>query len=501
MAHRRRGSVLLPLLAAALAACTPLPADLGRGQVVEQVRARGRPAQAVDPGQVPALVAELSAAPLTAVSAMQIALINNPKIRAHYAKLGIAAAEVYRAGRIRNPIFSVAVLDSNRSGEVSQNTYSLVASLSDLITLPARKRLAAAEFAIVQREVGAELLRLAARTEAAFYRFVAAKQVATMRAQVAKAADLSRQLAQRYFEAGNLTPRALAQEKAAAAEARIDALRAEDAAFAARTELATILGLPVAGRWDARQPLALPVAREDDLQDLLLLARDNRLDLAAATARADRLADELCYNDWRRWLGELDIGVERERETDGAYLTGPTLDWELPIFTQHRDRLLELDAELQAAIAEVARLLLDSDNGVHRAYAGTQNARARVEAFRTRLLPARMEAVAQAQLEENFMLIGTFELLLSKQREYDAYQGYLEALGDYWIARAALAQAVGRRLPSSDHIAAGQVDAGELLRPEAGAMHGIHGGHGEKHPQPEARKDTQEAPADVHGHH
>jgi len=151
--------------------------------------------------------------------------------------------------------------------------------------------------------------------------------------------------------------------------------------------------------------------------------------------------------------------------------------------------------------------MLDSDNGVRLAYAGTQNARARAEAFRTQLVPARMEATRQAQQEENFMLIGTFELLLSKQREYDAYQGYLEALGDYWIARAALAEAVGRRLPSSDRIAAGSVDAGEYLRPAAGAMHDMHGsmpGSGEdaeKRPQPEAHKDTQEAPADAHRQH
>ncbi|MBB3063266.1 TolC family protein [Microbulbifer rhizosphaerae] len=509
MAHRRKGTRaphLFLAVALGVAACTPLPADLGRSQVIDQVRARGRPAEAVDPELVPTLVSELSAAPLTADRAMQIALINNPEIRAHYAKLGIAAADVYRAGRIRNPVFSAAVLDSNRAGDVSQNTYSLVVSLSDLITLPARRRLAEAEFAIVQREIGAELLQLAAKAEEAFYHFVTAKQVAAMRGQVARAADLSRQLAERYFQAGNLTQRQLALENAAAAEAQINSLEAENAAFAARTKLAAILGLSVAGDWDAPAQLALPVAREDELRQLLLLARENRLDLAAAIARTDRLADKLCYNNWRRWLGELDIGVEYERETDGARLLGPTLEWEIPIFNQRGDRLLEVDAELQKAISEVARLMLNTDNGVRLAYVGTQNARARVEVYRTRLVPARMEAVAQAQLEENFMLIGTFELLLSKQREYDAFQGYLQALGDYWVARAALAEAVGRRLPSSDSIALGAVDPHEYLHPAAGGMRGMDSA------MPGARKeagklpphhaeDAQEAPEDAHRHH
>ncbi|WP_193189412.1 TolC family protein [Microbulbifer taiwanensis] len=503
MASRRRSAlVLVTGLAAALPACTQVPADLGRGQVQEQVRARGWPAEAAD--AAPPLVAEITAAPLSAESAIRLALVNNPDIRAHYAELGIAAAAVYRAGHIRNPLFSASVLDSNRSGEMDQITYGLAASFSDLITLPSRKRLARRQFTEVQYQVGAELVRLAAETEHAYYDYVTARQVAAMRGQVAKAAAVSLQLAERYFDAGNMTPRDLALERAAAAEAEVDRLQAEDAALAARTALADLLGLPLAGAWEVPAQLALPVTQEDDLGELLALARHSRLDLASASARAERLAEELCYTNWRRWLGELELGVERERETDGARLLGPTLSWEIPIFTQHRDQLLEVDAGLQMAIAEVARLMLDSDNAVRLAHAGVQNARARAETFRTRLLPARIEATQQAQLEENFMLIGTFELLLSKQREYNAYQGYLEALGDYWMTRAALAQAVGRRLPSGARASGTSAAAEDYLGTAAPA----HGGHGAMHPGAEDSgegkqqgEEQQQEAEDAHRHH
>ena len=46
------------------------------------------------------------------------------------------------------------------------------------------------------------------------------------------------------------------------------------------------------------------------------------------------------------------------------------------------------------------------------------------------------------------MLIGVFELLALKQDEFDAYEGYINALRDYWQARAKLALAVGTQLPS-----------------------------------------------------
>ena len=47
------------------------------------------------------------------------------------------------------------------------------------------------------------------------------------------------------------------------------------------------------------------------------------------------------------------------------------------------------------------------------------------------------------------MLVGVFDLIRTKQDEYDTYQMYLEALRDYWLARTALTLAVGAPLPSS----------------------------------------------------
>ena len=56
------------------------------------------------------------------------------------------------------------------------------------------------------------------------------------------------------------------------------------------------------------------------------------------------------------------------------------------------------------------------------------------------------------QKRYNFMLIGAFELLQAKQAEYDAYQGYLDAVRDYWTLRSALKLAVGGELPSSANL-------------------------------------------------
>ncbi len=474
MSTARNGLVRLCVvfLLAAVGGCASLPAENGRGNVDQLLLERGR---SVDDA-TSALLETLTSDTLTPQSAIRIALLNNPDLQSTYASLGFAAADVYQAGRIRNPVLGLAVLSPSRSDERDQVTLGLATSFTDLITLPARSRLAQNSFAALQQAVGAEVLAVAARTEQAYYDYVRALQVATLRAQIAKAGALSAALAARYGEAGNLSPRELALENAAASQARLAVFDADAAAYGARTALAQVLGLSVADNWAVYAQLPLPVAQEDELEALLPLAEKSRLDLAAARVQAAVRADQLGVVNWTRWLGELDIGFERERESGGGSLSGPSLAWEVPIFNQHEDALLRADTELQIAINHVRRTTLDVENSVRLAYANMQNARARVAEYRDVLIPQRVATVDSAQQEFNFMLIGAFELIALKQDEYDTYQGYLEAIGDYWVARAELGLATGTMLPSDALIGDQRIDAQQLIKPTAAAMdHSAHG--------------------------
>ena len=371
------------------------------------------------------------------------------------------------------------------------NVYGLVASFTDLITLPSRKRYAQGEFEAMKQTVGAEIVNMAAETETAFYEFVAAKQVAELRGQIAKAGELSFQLAQRYFDAGNMSPREIALERAAASEAKLESYEANAEAYAKRAELANLIGLSAAEPWDAPAQLAVPLENEDNIDELVQLALQSRLDLAAARKRTDLLADRLGVTNWTRWLGELDFGVEHERETDGADLTGPTLEWEVPVFSQNRDRKWHADAELKMAVAEVEHLMVSIENDVRLAHAATHNTKARVAEYQQRLIPARIEIVERAQEEEAYMLIGIFELLESKQEEYDTYQSYLEIVRDYWLARTELARAVGTTLPSSSHAETKVLDVKDYIAPHTGAVD--HSEHGSS--------STQSNDHDAHSHH
>ena len=478
------------LAAVVLSGCASIDPDLGRGEVARMTAARGQPIDQLPEIRLP------TSAPLSAENAVRIALLRNPRLQASYASLGFGAADLYEAGRVRNPVVFGAFLKSDVAGEGDKVTVGLVATITDLITLKARRRLSRGEFAALQQNVGAEVLAVAAEAEKAYYNCVGAQQLAALHDQIAKAAAVSADLAQRFRGAGNLTPRELAMERAAASEAQLSALEAHAEAFAARTELASVMGLSVGGDWQVPVSLNSPLATEDDLEKLLTLADEARLDLAAARTRADVLADRLGVVEWTRWLGERDVGVERERETDGAYLTGPTVNWEAPVFNQHRDVVLRAIADLQIVVADVQRIANDVDNDVRLAYAKLQNARSRIDEYRDVLIPQRIEVVARAQEEVNFMLIGVFELLALKQEEYDAYVGYLGSIRDYWIARADLALATGTTLPSSTRIGDERIDVDDFLRPRVPDTN--HSTYGD---QPELPHAGDEAEADSNHHH
>lgn len=459
------------LAAALVAGCAGLPADRGRGDVAALLKERGRDVSQVgDQDAAARLTKELTAKPLGVDDAVSLALVNNPRLRAQYARLGIAAADVYEAGRLSNPRLSASILFVDEPGLADKLDFGLSQSFTSLLLLPARSRFAEGEFERVKALVGADVLDLAAEVEAAWYGLAGAWQVADMREAVARAAAVSADLAQRFFDAGNINRRELALEKAAAAQAQLDAEEAAAAATRARIGLGRLMGLPALNTpWKIAAGLPTPMAEEDAPEALIKRADAARLDLAAVRSEVAMRADALGVTRRFRYLGDVDVGLNVERDTDGSFHRGPALSLELPLFNQNADDVERAEAQLARSEAELAALEIDIVSGVHDAHAQVLAAKARAERYRSALIPLREAVVARTQEEVNFMLEGQFQLLLVKQQEYDAYQGFLEAVRDYWLARVELARNVGAALPGNAQAAGEVLDAEALTRPRTEA--------------------------------
>ncbi len=488
LANGMLGVLALHLL---LGACTSIPEDRGAAAVSELVAERRGITSVTDGRDPEAHVAVLLDRPLTVDDAVQIALLNNPDLRVTYSRLGFAAADLYDAGRLSNPRLSVALLDSSAADERDQQTVGLTQSFTDLLLLGARSRFGKGEFERVQQTVAHAVLELASEVKSAYYRLVGARQAADVRALTAKAARTSADLAQRFFDAGNLPRRELAMEQAAASQARLEALSTEAEVTANRVALARLMGLHPQTHWSVAGRLSVPLVQDEELPELLALADASRLDLAAARREVELLSDSRDVARRYRWLGDVEVGIERERETDGTRLTGPTLELELPIFNQRAAGVLRADAQLERARGRLDVIERDVANGVALAHAQVLAGRQRAHEYRTALIPQREEIVARTQEQVNFMLLGQFELLLAKQAEYDAYQGYLESVRDYWLARVELGRAVGTQLPGDLSVTPPALEVEPLMRPAPTNGHGDH---------PMQREEPPSAAPEPHDH-
>jgi len=481
--------------ALSLVGCAALPQDRAYRETGElvQIRLGTAPSWPTDGQAAPAHVSDAALGPADAV---RLALQQHPRVLQAYAKLGIGHAELDEARRIGNPSFGFARLSTDGHGS-AQIVRSLSLGLTDVLLLPSRKRLAAAELERLQHEVAAELLEFASEVETAWYEAASAQQIAAMREIVAHAAEQSAALAQRFFDAGNIHRLQLEQERAAASRARIAAVRAAADAQRARSALAGLIGQPLDGAWTLQAQLPEPLAVSYDPDQLVERALQQRVDLAAARQALALREDALGVTRRWRWLGEVEVEYERENEGDER-LRGPALSLQLPIFNQGQGAVARAQAELSEARAELDALLLSVRNEAKLGVQQLMVARDIAERYRTALVPQLETIVARSQERVNYMLMGVFELILAKQEEYDAYQEYLEAVRDYWIARAALRRVVGGALPDDASVPAPSIGVEAILpSPEAPAMDHSHHHHGHGEAQQSQQRDPH---AEHRGH-
>lgn len=440
--------------------------------------------------------------PMTVDLAVKAAMLKSPRLQQVYGELGLARADVIEAVQVSNPHVGLSRL-ALANGPGSQFAFGVAAPLLDLLTLPAKARLAHLDYERARYEVAASILGISLDVEASWYRYIGAQQVADMRVAVAEALQVSVDLAQRFYDAGNITELQLNRELAAASQARIGAAQASVAARLARLELNSIIGLSASeAGWKTATVLPLPVAHEDEAAELQRIARASSIELLAARKGAEFAASAARITRTFRLLGTTTVGYDREGEVDRSVIRGPTLDLELPIFNQGGARVARAEARLRLARARLAQIELASGGAIE---AGTDRVRVMSEIvgiYRQALVPQREVVTRQSQLEQNFALIGEFEVLQAKTQEYDAYQGFLEAVRDYWLARVELTRLVGSRLPSEAQAKQNTPSVEQILAPPAGPAidhshhHGAH--HGATAAPPAG---TSGAPAMEHSAH
>lgn len=444
--------ILSALLPIAFVGCTSTNPKSAFNDVDKTVTARtGQPVRwAQDDSQrkeIATTVAALLQTNLTAPAAVTIALLNNRALQAEFEDIGISQAELAQASRLKNIELVGSWRFPNKPPSLMNAEYSAAADFLDLLTLPARKKIARRELEQTKLRVADSVLRLAADAQTAFYTAQASGELARRLAVIVEVNEAAADVAQRQSDAGNINDLELRNQQASAAQAQLDFMLAKAQTRADRERLNRVLGLSGGQtNWKVADELpGLPVI-ESPLENLESLAVSQRLDLAAARSEAESVAAALRLKKNTRYLPGVTVGVSTERDTDGQRVTGPSLGLELPLFDQGQPAVARLGAQYRQAQNNYAAMEVNVRSEVRQAQDGLLAARDAAEHYAKTLLPQRQKILRETLLHYNAMQKSSYELLAAKEREQIAERGYVEALRDYWIARAELEHAVGGRL-------------------------------------------------------
>jgi outer membrane protein TolC len=406
-----------------------------------------------------AVTRELLAQPLSADDAVKLALLNNRALQAAYADLGIAEADVVQAGRLRNPGFSFARL---RRGDELEFDRTFLFDVLGLITLPLRSQLEQRRFALTQGRVAVAVLQVAADTRRAWFMAVAAEQSVAYAEQVKQAADASAELARRMAAAGNFSKLDQAREQVFSAEAAAQLARAQQNAVTQRERLTRWMGL--ANDREAAAPFSLPprlpalpqtAGALRDTAALEAQAVQQRLDVQGALQEAEALAATLGLTRATGFINVVELGYQRNSETNRPRQSGYEIELRLPIFDWGGAKTARAEHTYLQAVHRAADTTVRARSEVREAYAAYRTAFELAQRYRDEIVPLRKHISAEMLLRYNGMLVSVFELLTDARQQIAAVSGYIDAQRDFWIAETNLNMALTSQSPGAMALSAG----------------------------------------------
>jgi outer membrane protein, heavy metal efflux system len=385
---------------------------------------------------------------LTVDDALQVAMLNNRDLQTIYADLGLAQADLVQAGLFKNPVLDAAILFP-LSGVRPDLQLSVVVNLLDALYVPLRKRVAAAQFEEAKLRVTGAVLDFTAQVRRAFYVHQANEQLVELRRTIVQALAASLAVSRRLHEAGNISDLDLARDRVQTETSKVMLRSAESEAQQSREQLNTMLGAwgeETGWEIDGRMPDIPTEPTQVNGVERVALARS--IDLSHARQRILVAGQQLGYSRASALVPDVDLGASAEREAGEGWKVGPAVTVPLPLFDQGQARIARAASELRRAQQDHYALAVRVRSTARAVQDRIAAARDRVLYYRDILLPLRERIVNEGQLHYNAMQIGIAQLLRDREQQIETGVAYVEALRDYWLARADLSLIASGRLPT-----------------------------------------------------
>lgn len=390
-------------------------------------------------------VETLLAAPLTAESAVRIAMLNNRGLRAALHELGIARGNLVQAGVLPNPEVHLELSKPTSGDEPLQAEVGLEYGLSELILLPLRQSVAEAERDAERVRVAGELLEITYRARLAFFDVQARQQQLELRQRAFQAAQASYGAAVELHQVGNISELELANQRNQVESARVTVAEAENALLDAREQLNASLGLHgPQTQWTVTARLPEPEQDARGLERLEARVIETSLELAELRHRAEATAQKLKLARVESFLPHVSGGFHGERD-ERHWEVGASLELSLPLFDRKQGRRMATASELAALKERYEATATSIRASLRVARNRVESAARRARHYREVLLPAREKALSETLLHYNAMQVGLFQLLQAQREVTEAASAYVDTLLEHSKARAALEQILAGR--------------------------------------------------------
>jgi cobalt-zinc-cadmium efflux system outer membrane protein len=413
---------------------------------------------------------------LTTSGAVQIALLNNRKLQASYANLGVAQADLVQAGLLTNPVIDGSFLwPYSPEAGAAQIATGVVFNFIELFWKRYKKAVAKSALEEVKYSVSGMVIDHAAQTNLAFVDYVATRQQTELFRKVVGSARAGVVSAKAIRVAGNSTPLDFEQQQNVLTQAKLDLGNAEAASASARERLNVLMGLSGRQTKIWRAPTRLPAAKSSTslFDGIERVAVERSIELAALRQKIITLGYKYQLTSRKALIPDIGIGVEVEstkaKGEEREYEAGPIFDVTLPLFDQGQAKRARGIMEIRQAQDEYWAMGVQVRSAARLARAELLTAHKTAKYYERAVLPQQTRLLTATTRQYNAMQEDVLRLIRAKREQIQAGRGYIDALRAYWRARSNYQQLKSGRLPDGG--------GGAVMVASAGAGGGGEGGH------------------------
>jgi cobalt-zinc-cadmium efflux system outer membrane protein len=385
-----RTHAAIVVLMIALAGCTavdPTP----RWHELEHVSAASTTAPLIwerdeaDAQRIHAVVEELLADKLTRDEAVRIALLNNRSLQARFEEIGIAQADLVQAGLFTNPQLDVFLYFPLSLGN---SAAAIAAMLSDLWTVPPRKRAAATRADAAVRRVATMVINTAAEAVLAYDEVLYRDASLALEERIQRVQADTVERVQARMQERKASELELHHVQTVQFDAEIAVARAQRDRTHARTRLDLVLGLAPSQRaYELADDLVEASAEPPwTLEDAVAFASEHRLDLAVAHLRVEQARQSVAL-ERSKVFSNVALGPGYAGGLGTVDSGGPAIGIEVPLFDQNQAQIAKAKLRLRQSEKELAATQLHARQEVVDALAEIDYRREQIRIQRERVQP------------------------------------------------------------------------------------------------------------------